>query len=193
MFNDPYRQARYQAMLAAGESPVLAEMLASRTFPGIRTGSALMRGVATDDGLGDTDTGDMIRAAADRNGVSRAGKRWIGGLGKSWDDPACWVSDEHDVRAVARERGYAVSGAVNVAGLSEVPDPPPPVVAQDIVDDEIGRRTAIDPGLKERDIRELREEVREDLTLPLASRNPVVPEFARPLITSGDFDVYRGQ
>lgn len=192
MFTDSRSQARYDEMIARGESPTLAEMLAARTFPGIRSSARLMRGVAVDDGLRDHPCADMIRAAADRAGISRAGKRWVGGLANRWDDPRAWVSDEHDVRAIAHERGYAVSGAFNVAGPSEVPELPPPQVAQDIVEDEVRRRTEIDPGLNFRNPAELREEVRDDLTLPLASSTPVVPEFARAMMASQERSLVEG-
>lgn len=182
LFADFETQARYDRCIANGCTPALAEMLALKKFPGVRTGGALMRGVATDDGLGEGMVADRLRAEADRRGVSRAGKRWVGGLAAYPGDPRAWVGDEHDVRALARERNYAVSGAVNVEGRDSGPPPPPVRVAPDIVAEEIRQRTAMDPALAHRDQRELAEQITDEMALPMADPHPVIPDVARPMV-----------
>lgn len=157
----PGCQERYERCLANGCSPVLAEMLALRSFPGVRTNTTILKGIGTDDGLvgAPPDFAAEIRDAADRNGVSRQGKRWFGGLANHPFDPRAWVSDTHDIKTLAEERGYAVRGAITVPArpLDEEP-PPPPRVARDLLDQETDRRIAQDPGLAAKDRRELLEE-----------------------------------
>jgi hypothetical protein len=183
-YADQRRQAHYLRCLLNGCSFELARMLAEKRFPGIKTGAALMKGVAVDDGLGEGAVADRLRAMADRAGVDRSGKRWVGGLAAYPGDPRAWVSDEHDVRVLARERGYAVDGAIHVDGPppDQGPPPPPVPVAPDIVAEEIMHRAAEDPDLVRRDPREVYEQVESELTVPMGSNEPVVPGFAAELI-----------
>jgi hypothetical protein len=177
-------QAYYQRLLANGTSERLAEMLASRTFPGIKTGSQLLRGNHVDDGLSSfpPSVADAIRKAADRNGVSRAGKRWMGTLATDGPyDPRAWIGEEHDVHVLAEERDLNVDGLVNISrGEPDAPPPPVPVAAN-IVDQEIARRVAADPSQAVRDLREFREQVTEEMTIHMDRPSPLTPEIQRRL------------
>jgi hypothetical protein len=179
-------QAYYQRLLANGTSERLAEMLASRVFPGIKTGSQLLRGNHMDDGLSDLppSVANAIRKAADRNGVSRAGKRWLGTLATDGPyDPRAWISEEHDVHVLAEERDLNVDGLVKISrGEPDAPPPPVPVAA-DIVEQEIARRLAVDPGQAGRDHRELQEQVTEEMTIHMDRPSPLKPEIQRRLET----------
>src|SRR5215831_11419922 len=98
-------------MVAAGESPRLAEVLAMGAFPGIRgTSSTFMRGThAQDSGYDDY----RYRAAA-ALGVDTNGKHYLSGLARYPNDPEAWVSDLSDVARVVRGRGWNCEGAVDI-------------------------------------------------------------------------------
>lgn len=175
-----FDQARYDRLIANGCTERLADMLAARTGPAIKSGSKFMRNIAHDDGLTDIhpSMARQIREAADRAGVSRAGKRWDGGLASHPFDPRAWVSDEHDVRDLAHERGLEVHGLINVEGPG-VPEPPPPTpLAPDIVREEVAIQLQ-NPENRGRDPRELAEQVIDEHSVKVASSTPRIPSAIR--------------
>lgn len=133
--DDPAVQARYVEMRRNGESHNMAEMLATRSFPGFSTDDTFMRGWKTGEQFADNPAlGNYYRQVAESQGCSTQGKAYISGLAEYPGDPRAWVGGKSDVLAVARERNLNVEGLVSHRGYT--PDPTPDVdVAQDILFD----------------------------------------------------------
>ncbi len=105
-------QARYENMRLAGESHNMAEILATRSYPGIKTDAIFNEGkFSGSDGRIDTEQ-TWLRAQAEAAGVSTAGKWYCRGLASFPGDPTAWVGDRGDVLRIARERGMKVHGYV---------------------------------------------------------------------------------
>ncbi len=116
--NNAAQQAAYDRMRAAGESHSMAEMLATRSFPGVKgTDSVFMEGRKLGgqqfeaDGPG---VGQHHLAAAAAAGVNTSGKWYSGALARYPGDPRAWVSGLGDVRRIARERNIGLTGAVEI-------------------------------------------------------------------------------
>lgn len=111
----PEVQAAYERMREEGQSHNMAEMLALRQCPSLNT-----------------DTRRMIGWSEPRFSEQLA--RYPG-------DPEAWVSHPDDYRRVLRERGWGCRGSINIKAADvEVPDDNKPYeVADDIVEEEVGR------------------------------------------------------
>lgn len=126
-----HQVSRYHAMREAGESHNMAEMLALRTFPGVRgTDSVFMQGTHCQD-----DPIDQYRyAVAQASGVDTSGKRYLPSLAAYPNDPQAWVSGLDDVARVCSARGYNCHGALEYSAPAPTEPPPPdPKIAPDIV------------------------------------------------------------
>lgn len=146
-------QDRYAAMRAAGESHSMAEMLATRSFPGLKgTDAVFMEGRK----LGGQQfeslprhMGQMYLEEAAKANVNVSGKYYLGTVARFPGDPKAWVSGLGDVRRIAKERGVAVVGAVNIDAPKYADGYVPPekyrvddsIVAEH-VDNVIGERPA---------------------------------------------------
>ena len=111
-------QTSYQLMRQNGESHSIAEMLATRSFPGVKgTDSVFMQGRKLG-GQQFEDTapnvGEHHMAMAAKAGVNTSGKWYSGTMAEFPGDPRAWVSGLGDVRRIAKERGIGVAGAVNI-------------------------------------------------------------------------------
>lgn len=129
-------QARYENMRIAGESHNMAEMLATRSFPGIKTDAIFNEGkFSGDDGrIGAEQT--WLRQQAEAAGVSTAGKWYCRGLASFPGDPTGWVGDRGDVLRVAREKNMTVHGYVEHEGYEA--DPGDDVtIGDDIIENEV--------------------------------------------------------
>jgi hypothetical protein len=140
--------ARYDAMLADGQPPQFAAMLACQDPPGTKgTDRALMEGGAY---LGSRSplVQKQILALTKAHKVDIAGKRHISGLGPVTDQ-ASWVGSTADVVAACKAKGLSCTGVVNHQG----PEPKPikPVaMAEDLVQQQAARYCAADPALAEK-------------------------------------------
>jgi hypothetical protein len=154
---NPEIQNAYDAMRAAGESHALAEMLALRTFPGVRgLDSDFNKGRCNGEQFANCPAlGDHFRRVAEGAGVSTTGKTYLRGLAEYPGDPAAWVSGTSDVLRVARERGLRVEGAVDYTPPAPARGPDPDVpVAADIVEARVDACLEADPGARREDVRE---------------------------------------
>ena len=105
-------QVAYWRMRLEGQSHNMAELLATRSFPGVRgTSSAFMKGTHAQDSGYDA----MRYRAAAAQGVDTNGKRYLAGLARYPNDPEAWVSGLSDVRRVCEARGWNCEGAVDVS------------------------------------------------------------------------------
>lgn len=160
-------QAHYEACRKNGCTHELAEMLATRSFPGTKgTDRAFMEGRHRDgsqfEGLPDIVGKEYVRKAL-AAGVNPAGKYYSGTLARFPGDPRAWIDGLDDARRVAKERGVGLSGAINVKTPEgcESRDPAPYRVADDIVQRHVANRVADEPALADR---------REDLAAELSTR-----------------------
>ena len=91
----------------------MAEVLATRSFPGTRTDAEFMKGRYSGDQFAHAPwLGDYYRKVAEGHGVNPAGKYYCAGLADFPGDPTAWIDGRGDVERVAREKGYKVSGMV---------------------------------------------------------------------------------
>lgn len=153
----------YDLSIANGCSPRLADMLASRSFPGTKgTDRSFMQGRKLDgsqfEGLPLVGRHHLSKARA--AGVSTTGKYYSGTLARFPGDPEAWVDSLHDVRRVCESRGWSCNGAVEIdAPKYAGEDPGPYRVADDIVDEHVARVLHDRPELAPKAM-EVREEVR---------------------------------
>jgi hypothetical protein len=141
--DDPGEQARYEAMRDSGQSHNMAEMLACRAVPGIRTDSTFMRGSHV------APVNPKIREVARKAGVVTDGKKYLGQLARYEGDPQAWVSGRGDIQRVCERNGWGCEGAVSVKAppLEGIKRDGPYRPADDIVQAAMDREIAKDPGL----------------------------------------------
>ncbi len=151
--SDPSVQARYEAMVAAGESPRFAEMIATRSFPGVKgTDASFMQGRALDGAQFEGTppiVGKAYVAKAKAAGVNPSGKFYQGTLARFPGDPQAWVSGLNDVKRICKERNWGCRGAINVATPEFDPaaESKTYTVAPDIVAKEVNKQLAARPEL----------------------------------------------
>ncbi len=116
--DDQAIQFSYEEMRRNGESHAIAEMLATRSFPGVKgTDSVFMQGRKLDGQQFEEappNVGAHHMELARKAGVNTSGKYYSGTMARFPGDPRAWVSGLGDVRRIARERQMGVSGAVEI-------------------------------------------------------------------------------
>jgi hypothetical protein len=140
---------RERAALARRSKARLAEMFATGKTPRVKSDATFLQGHVNGNDFEDSAPGvaDYYRKVAESHGQNTTGKKYMHGLARFPGDPEAWVSGRGDVERVCRERGWGCEGAVNVP--LQQPEPAKPVaVAEDIVQAEVSKRIAEDPGLK---------------------------------------------
>jgi len=153
-------QSHYLAMIADGQQPAFAEMCSLGMPPGTKGSErAFLEGRQNGEWLGNMPKvqRDRMLAAARSAGVNPNGKVYFGGIAdkRGIYDPKAWISDAHDVKRVAEERGMNVEGSVNYTASGRHTDRDRDVpIAKDILARETARERLNDPGLSMRDARE---------------------------------------
>ena len=165
--NDFEVQVRYWTMRIEGESHKMAEMLATKSFPGSKgtdrtfwQGREFGGGQFRDRPL----IGKHHLALADKAGVSVVGKVYNGTLARYPGDPEAWVSDLGDVKRRCEERGWGCEGAITVkAAPAGDAEPQPYRVADDLVERYVDEAIDDNPDLAPK-----RAAVKEELASKLA-------------------------
>jgi hypothetical protein len=104
----------YAAMVAAGESPRMAAMCASRQMAAVqKTDTEFARRERARMLDMSDETREAIVDVAKKAGINTHGKVYNGQLGK-YNDPHAWVSTTSDVREVAKRKQLKVEGMVNI-------------------------------------------------------------------------------
>jgi hypothetical protein len=168
-------QFRYEMMRQAGESHNMAEMLATRSFPGLKTDSIFNEGRCNGNQFESCpQRGDWLREQAEAAGVSTTGKYHCSGLARFPGDPKAWVNDRADVLRVARENGMNVRGYVDYEAPEVEPTPDIPI-ADDLVQSEVDDIMDCNPGLRRGDVEEKVRELRTGVVdpNPLCVSDPV--------------------
>lgn len=155
--------AAFEQMVAAGNSPRFAAMLALQSPPGAKN---------TDRTFCEGQRGRMDRMSkVNRRAVEKQlrqkgfdpGNRFhISGLGPP-TDPKAWVTCADDVLAIAKARNLDVTGAINHSAVEHSQARKDVALAPDIANKISEEYMAADPGLKEkcRKSRKAREELKE--------------------------------
>jgi hypothetical protein len=147
-------QVRYWQMRFRGQSHNLAEMLATRSFPGVKTDATFNHGRCNGNQFETHPAlGDQYRRLADAAGVSTTGKFYSSGLADFPGDPTAWVSDRGDVLRVARLKGMRVRGDVEHDPGEREPMPDVPI-APEIVKGFVDDYMTQDTGERRADVEE---------------------------------------
>lgn len=141
------------------------DMLDSGRAPGCMTDSVFLAGLSTNGSQfeGQENVGDYYKTVAKAAGVDVQGKTYLSTLAERPGDPKAWVTGRGDVQRVLEERGWSGEGAVNVKARRDRAKPQPVGIADDIVQEHVERRIAADPGLAEKPMEEVREQVRDEI------------------------------
>ena len=141
-------QKFYREVVAKGESPRFAAMVAMRSAPLTRY---------TDKTFGKKRLDVMhkmkpkMRDAyldmAKKAGISTQGKYYVGGLGRP-TDPMAWVSTVDDAKQVCKIKNLSAEGLVHNQG-TQVDPPKKSRMAPDVQRDLVRRKLAQDPCLAE--------------------------------------------
>lgn len=157
----------YTKAIENGCTPRLADMLASRSFPGTRgTDRSFMQNRKLDGSQfeGIPLVGEHHLAKARAAGVSTTGKYYSGPLARFPGDPTAWVDSLHDVKKICESRGWECDGAIKVDSPKYAGEEPGPYrVADDIVDSHVSDVLAERPELIPKAL-EVREEVQARLS-----------------------------
>jgi len=164
-------QAHYELCRRNGCTHELAEMLATRSFPGTKgTDRAFMQGRLHQTGGQQFErlpawVGKEYVDKALAAGVNPTGKYYSGPLARFPGDPRAWVDSLGDVKRIAAERGVSVSGAVDIEAPAPAGDsgPKPYRVADDIIQERVSARLAELPELASK-----REEIVHEVTKSLS-------------------------
>jgi hypothetical protein len=125
---------RYVEMRANGESARMAEMLATRSFPGIHgSDSTFMKGTHYQE----TQLDEYRHREAAARGVDTNGRRYIAGLARYPNDPEAWVSDRSDVLRVCRDRGWSCDGLVEFKAPPAEAPPQDTPIGEDILESHV--------------------------------------------------------
>jgi hypothetical protein len=165
----------YMRMRRMGESHRMAKMLATGVSPALRTDKEFRKGMNYQF-AGAPALGDRYKAIAEAHGLSTNGLVYIRGLARFPGDPAAWISGRGDVVRIAKERGWGVSGSVNIE-RREVEPPPDIEVADDIVG-ELATEL-VEEGMDPREATELARDIRSgkiDNYNPDEHMKPIPPE-----------------
>jgi hypothetical protein len=130
-------QAHYEYMRLNGESHNMAEMLATRSFPGVKTDAVFNEGKFSGQSTGEcTAHGKWLRSQAEAAGVSTTGKWYCSGLASFPGDPTAWVDSRGDVLRIAEAKNMNVHGYVEHSAYET--DPGDDLdIADDIIEDEV--------------------------------------------------------
>jgi hypothetical protein len=161
---DPVAQALYVAHRLDGDSHALAEMLATRTPPGVQSDSTFMHGHCNGNQFQDCPAiGDYYRSVAAAAGVNVQGAVYKSGLARFPGDPEAWVRDRGDVRRLVESRGWGCEGDVNVKPDRSAVPMPDVAVAPDLVDQRVAQKIAANPDLARADQGELRHDAAQEI------------------------------
>ena len=114
--DDAYTQAFYEVMVEDGVAPRLAEALAHRKFPGVKTDTTFFAGKLHKDQFDGSQQGRAMRKMAEKAGVSTSGKVYYHSLARFAGDPKAWIDSTNDIKRVCRENGLKCEGDVKVEG-----------------------------------------------------------------------------
>lgn len=157
--NDLDIQERYLDMRLQGQSHNMAEILASRRFPGTKTDVEWNRGHCNGNQFDGPEAvrvvGDYYKSVAAEHGVSITGKVYKSGLADFPGDPEAWVSSRSEAQALIEKRGWSSQGLVEVAARPNDAPNEAPAVDPNLIATEAAYRQANDQMMGCKSIAEL--------------------------------------
>lgn len=141
----------YEALIAAGNPPGFAAMLALQSPPGSRnTDRAFSQGQQHKMERMNPTVRKALLFKAKQAGINTDGKFYCGGLGR-YENPVAWVSSAQDVVDSAKLQGLTVEGVISHKGTQKDIAPVPSVaLAPDLVNQMAGKMLKADPALAEK-------------------------------------------
>jgi hypothetical protein len=150
-------QDHYESMRLSGESHNIADMLAHKTFAGVKSDAVFNEGKFSGQSTGEcTAHGVWLRSQAAAAGVSTNGKWYCSGLASFPGDPTAWVDSRGDVLRIAEAKnmtthGYVEHSAYETDGGDDIE------IADGIIEDEVANILEANPYAA---VDAVREEVR---------------------------------
>ena len=137
----------FEQIIANGEPPEFAAMLALQSPPGSRnTDRAFCSGQSRKMSKMLPSNMADVQKKAKAAGIETGGKYYVSGLGK-YTDKAAWVTCADDVLAVAKERNLGVEGVINRKMVERDLPPKKVDLAPDLVDSLERKYLSSDPSL----------------------------------------------
>jgi hypothetical protein len=146
-------QAKYEQMRLEGQSHNIAEMLATRSFPGVKTDAIFNEGKFSGDSWMVGPEQQWLRNRAETAGVSTTGKWYCRGLADFPGDPTAWVDGRGDVMRIAAEKNMTVHGYVEQQGHEVDPGGDVPI-ADELISDEVQDILDAHPGASPEAVRD---------------------------------------
>jgi len=150
---DIVAQARYENMRLAGESHKMAEVLACRSFPGVKSDAIFNEGKFSSSSGKVGIEQEWLSKQAEDVGVSTTGKWYCRGLASFPGDPTAWVDSRGDVLRIAKEKNMTVHGYVEHQGY-ETDGGGDTVIGDDIIENECLDIFDSNPGIDQEQVRE---------------------------------------
>ena len=135
----------YRSLVRKGNAPRFAAMLAMRQPPTTK-GTDRTFFEHRHNSEYDSPVGQLQLQMAKSVGINTHGKTYVSGLadaGLGPMTPDAWVSDTHDILAVAKRKGRSVAGAVNYTPPATPPEPNIPL-GEDIIRESIAEEAVKD-------------------------------------------------
>lgn len=140
--SNPGIQDAYERMRENGQSHNMAEILAFRKCPSLKTDTRFQARIDKTPPVP-----PAYRKIAKKAGVDTSDKQYFTQLARYPGDPTAWQSDRSSIKRICEERGWSCEGAITVKKEHEIPeDDGPYTVAESLVDQEVQRIQTLDPG-----------------------------------------------
>lgn len=158
----PLAKKHYKKMIEDGQTPMFAEMCATKTAPATSgTDRSLMQGRLNNeqfDKMPKDQAQKMIKACKDV-GINPNGKWYSSGLAdkRGYHDPEAWVDSQADVQRVAAKRNLTVKGAVNHKGR-KMPRPESPILSDRLTKEMMNVEKPNHPTMKQGELKEMVQE-----------------------------------
>ena len=164
--DDPKVQEHYEACVAEGTSPALAEMFALAQAPYGKSDATYMSGHCNGSQFEKSaQQGNHYKKVTEQHGGTVKGKRYLSQLARFPGDPQAWVSGRDDIKRVCEKNGWGCEGSVTTPLVEREPTPKPDV-AEDIVNRVTLEVAQTLPDPHRIDLPYLKEQVREKIRPP---------------------------
>lgn len=140
-------EAFYRQLILAGESPMIADMLASRRAPGCKTDTAHSAGAGTLDKQLGNDAEYICRQAQKRGYKPVYTDIYDAQAARFPGDPEAFHKAHESrahIRRICKKRGWGFSGTMDVAPADTPPAPDVPL-ANSLIRELAGKEAAVNP------------------------------------------------
>lgn len=145
---NPAVRQRYADLVAAGNEPQFALMLATQSPPRTRQSDRTFNEECRRNMSAEKFTSKKYLEMAKKSGISTQGKFYVGGLGRP-TDPQAWVSTVDEAKDTCRRKNLSATGMFEHKG-TPMPPPAKKKLAPDIEASYIRSALAKDGALREK-------------------------------------------